>query len=137
MAKDVVKGVFDSLPRSSGKVGARVEGSWGEPACSTKSDISSVGSVKRVIDAGKAAKDFNDEVRSSLAVSPDKSSCPRCGEKLTGKEIGALFGSLGGKKGGKARAANMTPEELSAHGRKMAEGKKKGVCSTDLNKDEQ
>lgn len=46
--------------------------------------------------------------------------CPKCGASLSAKEMARELGRAGGRKRGKTRFANMTPEQLSDYQRAIA-----------------
>ena len=93
----------------------------GEPSCSTGSDI--------------AERKPSVSEREGVAPPGPSAVFCECGRAISIPDAAKVMAckSGGSSKGGKARSANMSPEELSEHGKKMALAKalKKGVCSNE------
>jgi len=70
----------------------------------------------------KRPRDLNQLAKFIVDVSTGEAELPEC--QPDGKNLAAVeLGKLGGKKGGKARAENLTPEERRAIARRAAQAR--------------
>jgi hypothetical protein len=71
----------------------------------------------------KRPRDFNSRAFQSVALLTGTAETPPQEEEDPIRAAAALIGRKGGLKGGKARAAKMTPEERSASAKKAAQAR--------------